>query len=221
MGLRLNRIEELGLGSETERLYIDEGKSLFEVRDELRKQTNNLYNGKPISHVAVERYLKKKIGSNYRKLRYFKFEDNIEKKICKRCQTFKSLDNFKITKSTNSFMSNCVDCVKIIHNRYNKDKLKGRTKEVRSWLGNLKNIDRRRVHEFIFGFKNIFRSEGFCIICGELDPFVFEQHHIIINPGQTFTLCSNDHRRYTLSGNYGKLHKKLISKAIKNGVMFR
>ena len=59
--------------------------------------------------------------------------------------------------------------------------------------------------------RRFFNSDGVCLICGEINPFVLEVHHIIKGLNFTATLCANCHSLMDRFKNNKKVWEGLLS----------
>lgn len=83
--------------------------------------------------------------------------------------------------------------------------------------------ERHRINHWLYGsgsgggFLN--RGQGFCLICGDIDPLPLCIHHVFGKKGKArISLCSNCH--WKRKANNTKIHQKLILKAIEGGILF-
>ena len=140
-----------------------------------------------------ERYLKEamKKGVTTRITMKYIFESPVgEFRRCTRCKQYKPQNRFTRTKENKAgFKTVCKDCkLKEYHKYYVP---KPRKKQS---LEQLKRNDKERM--FI---SNFLSGDGCCLYCGELNPWMLNNHHPWKrrNPKFTVTLCENHHAPLT------------------------
>ena len=74
--------------------------------------------------------------------------------------------------------------------------------------------DELRIKRFLYGYgwkindkttgEGFLRGDGCCLVCGEIDPFTLELHHLFNTDNPRITLCSNCHRALHKFSRYRK-----------------
>lgn len=154
---------------------------------------------------------------------------------CSICRTFKPLSEFRRIKSIGrikKYRRECKECAVQTTKEYRENNPEKAKESVRNYQINHPDAYRaslRKYHakeetkchykeqHFLHGkgkpSVGYFQGGGVCVICGEIDPLVFENHHLFPNNDFVMSLCGSCHKKYH-AGTKRDLHMQAILRAI-------
>lgn len=195
--------------------------------------------GKNVGQVSVEMQISRSVIQRYMKLYCIpprlecaplrEWELSGNKKRCRKCGKWENLSDFpkRTGVQSNLYYNYCMECKKEMGRawrRKNKKRLRNRdrdyykknriqllAKERIRYNGNPKRKEEHRENGVI---KGLFKGTGICLICGEIYPRVFENHHI--EDDFMVSLCAGCHAKY--QHHSADVHNDMIGKAIERAV---
>ena len=150
-------------------------------------------------------------------------------KRCSKCGELKSKSEFiKQKHGKGGLTAHCKDCARLYHLE-NRDVLLDNMKTYRE-LHKDERMEYNKEHNFLYQRRKItegrrksskifgvgyFYGQGICLICGNIHPLIFENHHVVPWDDEfVISLCANCHRKYRT--NRVDKHMIAILNAIEN-----
>ena len=121
-----------------------------------------------------------------------KYVMTVSLKRCSNCGELKSKSEFsKNKKGKCGLNSVCKKCIYVQSKNSRAGYREEHKDDKREW--NFLHFKKGKV------LSGYYYGQGICLICGEVYPLIFENHHVVPKDDMVVSLCSNCHKRYRTS----------------------